>query len=336
MGLAEALVKELPHTMTALSRGQISEWRATLICRETACLTVQQRRQVDQRIANDLPTMPDRQLAASARRIGYALDPHSVVDRAARAVEDRRVTIRPAPDTMTIVSALLPAAQGVAVYTALSRAADTARAAGDPRSRGQVMADTLITRTTGQTQADQTPIELQLVMTDQTLLGHSTTPADIPGYGPIPASTARQLITNLNTSTRLWFRRLYTTPATGQLVAMESRRRRFPKALRHYLAIRDQYCRTPWCGAPIRHTDHITPHHTGGPTSITNGQGLCERCNQNKETHGWHTRTHPDGTILTTTPTGHDYSSQAPPLTTPRRRPPRIDIRFLGELARAA
>jgi len=32
----------------------------------------------------------------------------------------------------------------VAAYAALTRAADQARAAGDPRSRGQVMADTMV------------------------------------------------------------------------------------------------------------------------------------------------------------------------------------------------
>lgn len=60
---------------------------------------------------------------------------------AAKAENDRTVTIRPAPDTMTWVSALLPVAQGVGAYAALRRAADTTF---DDRSRGQLMADTLV------------------------------------------------------------------------------------------------------------------------------------------------------------------------------------------------
>ena len=47
---------------------------------------------------------------------------------------------------MTYVTALLPVAQGVGVYAALRRAADTTF---DDRSRGQVMADTLVERVTG-------------------------------------------------------------------------------------------------------------------------------------------------------------------------------------------
>jgi hypothetical protein len=45
-------------------------------------------------------------------------------DRAAKAATDRMVSIRPAPDTMTYLTALLPVAQGVPVYAALQRAAD--------------------------------------------------------------------------------------------------------------------------------------------------------------------------------------------------------------------
>ena len=74
-----------------------------------------------------------------------------MVNRRAKAEADRHVSMRPAPDTMARLSALLPAAQGVAVWATLTRVADQARAAGDPRSRGQVMADTLVERITGQT-----------------------------------------------------------------------------------------------------------------------------------------------------------------------------------------
>ena len=54
------------------------------------------------------------------------------------------MTLRPAPDTMTYLTALLPVKDGVAALAALGRAADGARAAGDERTRGQVMADALV------------------------------------------------------------------------------------------------------------------------------------------------------------------------------------------------
>ncbi len=52
---------------------------------------------------------------------GRRARPTAAVRRAARAAGDRRVTIRPAPDTMTYLTTLLPVAQGVAAWASLSR-----------------------------------------------------------------------------------------------------------------------------------------------------------------------------------------------------------------------
>ena len=144
LGFAKALVHEMPHTLAALECGALSEWRATLIVRESACLDVEDRRALDAELCaevSNLDGMGDARVAAAAKEIAYRLDAQAVVDRAAKAEADRTVTIRPAPDTMTYVTALLPVAQGVGVYAALKRAADTTF---DDRSRGQVMADTLV------------------------------------------------------------------------------------------------------------------------------------------------------------------------------------------------
>ncbi len=333
VGLAEALVYELPETMAALTRGVIGEWQATLVCRETVCLSREDRAEVDRRMAAELASLSDRQLVATALGHACQLDPRSVVERAARAEADRRVTLRPAPDTMAILSATLPVAQAVAVWAALVRAAETARASGDRRSRGQVMADTLVTRCTGQAQAEQVPLEVQLVMTDQPLLWAGNSPVELPGYGPVPAEHARRLLAN--SEAPVWLRRLYARPRTGQLVAMESRRRLFPEGLRQFLTTRDRFCRTPWCGAPIRHADHVTPAAAGGPTSASNGQGLCERCNQTKEAAGWRATAGRDGTIVITTPTGHTYRSKPPPVAG-HACPVHLDIQFQIPAAHAA
>ena len=58
------------------------------------------------------------------------------------------MSCRPAPDLMTYVTALVPVAWGVAVYAALVKHAAAAKAVGDPRSRGQLMADEFVHRIT--------------------------------------------------------------------------------------------------------------------------------------------------------------------------------------------
>ena len=208
---------------------------------------------------SNLDGMGDARVAAAAKKIAYRLDPHAVVDRAAKAETERTVTIRPAPDTMTYLTALLPVAQGVSVYAALRRAADTTF---DDRTRGQVMADTLVERATGRSTTTPTPIAVNLVLSDRTLLGDDTTPASVGGYGPIPAEVARKLVSAAATDSksRATLRRLYTHPRSGALVAMESRARSFPTGLATFIGLRDERCRTPYCDAPIRHRDHATPH----------------------------------------------------------------------------
>lgn len=319
LGFAKALVHEMPCTLAALEGGVLSEWRATLVVRESACLDVEDRRVLDAELCGDvarLDGMGDARLAAEAKAIAYRLDPRAVVDRAARAETERTVTIRPAPDTMTYVTALLPVAQGVSVYAALKREADVCP---DGRSRGQVMADTLVERVTGRATAAPMPIGVNLVLSDETLAGGST-PAVITDYGPVPAEIARGILERAvaDPDCAATLRRLYASPATGALVAMESQSRMFPKGLAQFIRLRDQRCRTPYCDAPIRHTDHVTPDAAGGRTSACNGQGLCEACNYAKEADGWSVTADGGGTGLHgtefTTPTGARYRSTAPPV----------------------
>ena len=109
--------------------------------------------------------------------------------------------------------------------------------------------------------------------------------------------------------------------------------RNFPPGLATLISLRDQVCRTPWCGAPIRHIDHVTPHSEDGATSLNNGQGLCEACNHAKQAHGWESdaealpRGWPPGWppgFRFETPTGQVFRTKPPD--PPGGRPPRFDL----------
>jgi hypothetical protein len=320
LGLAKILAAEMPHTLTALQHGAISEWQATLLARETLFLSRQHRQLIDTQLCADPTTLDgwgDRRLTNEIQNIAYRLDPAGVTKRRANAESQRRVTSRPAPDTMARVSALLPVAQGVAVYAALRKAADAAIAAGDGRTRGQLMADILVERVTGQATASGVPVEIHLIMTAHTLLGDDTDsdrPAHLAGYGPIPADLARRLAVSAADTETAWLRRLYATPDTGRLIGMDSHRRTFPAGLARFIEVRDQYCSTPWCDAPIRHIDHALPHHQHGATSEANGNGVCAQCNYARQAPDWKIRPEPGPrhTLRITTPTGHSYRSTAP------------------------
>jgi hypothetical protein len=255
------------------------------------------------------------------RRLAYELDARAWVTRRRIAESERRVTLRPAPEVMSRLSAELPVAQGVAVFKSLGEHADSLRASGDPRSRGQVMVDTLVARVLGTEQPTRLPVLTHVVVADDVLFGTGEQAAHLDGFGPIPAELARELVKTATRDGLAQLRRVYVKPATGELVAADSRSRCFPDGLGALIELRDQFCRTPWCDAPIRHRDHPESAAEGGQTSQQNGQGLCEACNDAKEARGWRARPSPGQrhTVQITTPSGRTYHSTSPPL--PRWRP---------------
>jgi hypothetical protein len=100
---------------------------------------------------------------------------------------------------------------------------------------------------------------------------------------------------------------------------MDARARRFTPAQQEFIRARDQVCRVPWCDAPIRDADHLTPAAAGGPTSLTNAAGKCRAHNHAKQAPGWREMVTPDPAtgrreITIQTSTGHRYRSRAPDL----------------------
>ena len=280
VGLAQALTAELPATLAALRAGETSEWRATIIARETACLGPGRPARCRRRARS--PTgqarRPRGRRAGPIHRLPAATRTPSW--RAARgAARDRRVSLRPAPDTMSRLTGFLPVAQGVAAYAALSREADRLTAEGDRRGRGQIMADTMVERLTGQASASATPVEVHLVMPEETLLRGADEPR--PSRRAAARCRPRSLASWCATERRASGCGGCTRDQRdGALVAMESGRRAFPAALRRVLVVRDQVCRTPWCGAPIRHADHVVgplrgrPHQRGQRAGTVRGLQL--------------------------------------------------------------
>lgn len=159
LDLARILARDLPRTLDALAAGHTNEHRAALVAHAADCLGGPDRAVLDADLGPRLAGLGDRAVQSEADRLAAALDPTSVVERHRRAVRDRRVTLRPAPDTMTYLTALLPVAQGVAAWTALDRHATRARSLGDRRTRGQVMADELVVRLTDSSPVDSSPVD---------------------------------------------------------------------------------------------------------------------------------------------------------------------------------
>ncbi|MCA0181233.1 MAG: HNH endonuclease [Actinobacteria bacterium] len=188
LGLARAL-PGMPHTRAALTAGVIDERSATAIVRETNVLTPELRAQVDELLAPRLATSSLKQLTGAAARYAAELDPAAVVAKHERALTERGVWTRPAPDGMAYLSIFGPLTGIVSAYASLHRHA-TAVVAGhhetddgdtpaDPlneRTHAQVMADAALRWLAGLTPGQACPVALNLVMPAESLF--ATEPAN--------------------------------------------------------------------------------------------------------------------------------------------------------------
>ncbi len=332
VGLSRALVREMPHLMAALTAGGTSERVAVAFVAATATSSVDDRAEVDRRLAPVVTRLGVRQAAQAATRVAAELDAASVVARREAAVRSRRVSVRPAPDGMAYLTVLGPLKDVVGTHAALqagARAVVGGQRPGEPpegRGVGAVAADTALRLLSGRAVGQPQPVEVHLVVTDRALLGTGDAdrsvvePARVPGHGSVPAPVARVWLREglrgppltapheppSSSAARVWVRRRYTTPDGRDLVAMDSRRRCFGGMLRRMLVLRDDVCTTPWCEAPIVHAGHATPVRELSATSFVEGNGKCARCNHVKEAPGWRARSILPGDPVDTGATAHD------------------------------
>ena len=335
VALHRVLLGSLPRTSGLLEAGEISEYAARRVAENVLVLEEEDRTRVDIDLADQLPSVTASRAGDLARARAQELDADAAVRRHQRAVADRRVSLQPAVDGMSILRATLPVKDGVAVLKVLTEAASSAKAAGDPRTKGQIMADTLTASACGLESPDDIPVEIQLLMTDMTLLADEEATAWIEGH-PLPGRVARDLALGVPTlpppahvaadapapppeisSAARWIRRLYADAKVGDLTEVDGRRRLFRGQVRRFILLRDQRCRTPWCDAPIHDIDHAHRFADGGSTDADNGVGHCQRFNLVKEMPGWESTVDPASDdrphrLTIRTPTGHIYQSTSP------------------------
>ena len=155
------------------------------------------------------------------------------------------------------------------------------------------------------------PVTIGIVVTASALFGYSNTPGQLADRSSlIPADIVRDLANQPGTL----FHRLITDDSGNLLEVTELGR--FPsRKLGLAVRYRDPVCVSPTChtAAPRCDLDHLTPV----PEGRTAGVNLGPECRgeHRAKTHGGHsiTRTGPHGTEWTT-PTGHRYSAEDPPL----------------------
>lgn len=330
--IARTLVNNLPNTCSALATGEISSAHATVIARETAAAIRDGAPEsvifeIEQRAIAYAEFHTPGQVANHVRNSVAKFAPEEFEEVTARATALRRITCYNEADGMSTVVAILPAADAQVVMNSIEAfilrqeqigkchdLSSGASAEFEKLTIDQKRADALAAicanflSDISQTVTPQRrPITISVTIDLPTLLGLAENPGQLAGYGPIPASVARELA-----SDGKW-RRFITEPQTGNLLDFGRESYEPPQQLKDFLIARDRTCRFPGCrrSALLSDLDHAQSWESGGSTSLENIGALCRRHHRLKTHDGWKIESFPDGSCTWTSPLGKRFFTPA-------------------------
>ncbi len=336
--VARVLTNHLPATCQALASGDISPSHATLIARETSeaikrGIPTEDLIHIENKALAHAEFHTPAQVGRKIRTLIAQCSPEAFEEMVAIARDTRNVRMYPESDGMATVMALLPAEDAQTVMLAINSLIEKEATCSNPdalvdaRSNPDALVDTrsmdmkradaltvicgdLLARIAEDHQPHRRPVTINITMDLPTALGLAENPAQLAGYGPIPASIARTL-----SADGKW-RRFITDPVTGNLLDYGRETYVPPQPLVDFLTARDRICRFPGCSQPARVTDidHAIPWEEGGHTSPENLGLLCRRHHRMKTHNGWQLSSNEDGSCNWTSPHGKEIFVPARPI----------------------
>jgi hypothetical protein len=148
------------------------------------------------------------------------------------------------------------------------------------------------------------PVEIQICATPEAMLGLAETPAEIPGVGPVPIETVRQMARDAK------LRWLTIDGDTGRLLDRNPTSRRIPAPLHAHADTTYVTSIGPHSTVPAERCDgeHLNPFPHGHTTS-TNIAPMDRRWHRAKTFAGFTVTRQPDATITWTTPLGQTHTT---------------------------
>jgi hypothetical protein len=324
---ARELTTALPLTLAALDAGTISWQHASVMVDETAGLdpagvAALEAHFLDPEAPNPARGCPAGEMPASRFRHKARIwrerhHTESIEKRLAKGLLDRRVEYTPDKDGMAWLSAYLPATTASAIWNRTTAVARGLQGADESRPLTQLRADVYATALLSSgnmegTDPGQVPsprAEVLITVPVFSLLSVTDEPAMLDGYGPIPASMAREVVANGADS----FYRVLVDPRDGAPLEIGRTSYRLTKAMRNWLRMRDSKCPFPGCSnhSLDNEADHLLAWHKGGTTGVSNLGQPCRKHHRLRHTSSWRptpaTKNEPPGWI---SPSGRHYKSE--------------------------
>ncbi|KPM53783.1 hypothetical protein ACG83_21335 [Frankia sp. R43] len=308
LDFADQVVRRLPVGLEALAAGVLDLPRLTSLERATSPLDDGLAGRVADHVLGKGPRAHRRAFTAACRYGVIKIDPEGAARRSDERRPERRVWVEPEDDGMAVLGALLPADGALACQARIEQVTNATMAErGEGRSRDEVRADTLMDLILGRDgqpgPGGATGADVQVIVPIGTLLGLDAEPGELVGYGPIPATVAREIASR---PTSTWRRML--TNEQGHLVELGERRYPSPAQKRHVRA-RNPCCTFPHCTRRAWRCDldHTRPYASGGKTLVENLGPLCRRHHRVRHHSRWRVVQPRPGVFCWMSPTGRRY-----------------------------
>lgn len=312
VGIAVAMTKWLPDTLHALDHGELDMQKATAIVERTRVLPADKTTEVEAAVLKFAPDRTVRQIRGKLGREILKIDREGAEARREAAAKDAFVRFNPCPDGMAELHVYDRAENLRPMYDLLTKAARSAKTAGNLAGVDELRAKALHDLVLGPDRK-RVVTEFRVTIPASALAGATQHPGELHGYGPTTINTIHELA-NQNT----FWRRIVTDPMTGAVLDV-GRRRRHTTAQGEHVRTRDRHCVFPGCPRPAEdcQVDHTTDHAHGGPTAVSNLGTLCQHHNLMKLATEWQLHQTEPGRFVWTSPTGATYTVTPEPLTDP-------------------
>ncbi|HVR78669.1 MAG TPA: DUF222 domain-containing protein [Acidimicrobiia bacterium] len=312
VALAWALMVYHPEVWQALNQGRIDLARARIICDATCHLETEAARHVAEEVLERAGELTTGQLRARVARLCIMVDPDAARQRYQERLAERRIFSQPTDvGTANLYGMELPVdetARAMRRINALVRAAKTKH---DPRTIDQVRADVFLDLLCGRTVDKRARVGKDQAMVDirvdlATLAGLTESPGEIPGWGPVTADIARQVVEGQRDAE--W--RITVTGEEGEVVHAGTTRRRPTADQRRQVEARNPACVFPGCRMPAIQSDldHNHPWAQHHRTITDDLAPLCRHDHNNRHVRGWKVGRVRPGFYQWTSPLGHTYT----------------------------
>jgi hypothetical protein len=306
---ARRLATHLPGTQTLFDCGALTERHVVKMIGHTGHLSQQECGQVEDKVLAAAPDLPVAEFARRVRRAVAKIHPRKTKERHDAEAANSDVTFEPDDDAMCWLNGRMPTIDGLIVKKACDHYALARKKTGDPRPIGVLRAEALRMFAEAYLSGQLTgtvathhgrPVEIQVAVTPEALLGMSDTPGEIPGVGPIPIELIRAMIRDAK------IRWLTISAESGRLLDRNSKTWRIPPDIHAFADTAYPMGVGPCSTVPAERCDgeHLI-RHPDGPTSTDNVVPM-DRGWHRPKTHkpGMRVKRRPDGRIVWTTPLG--------------------------------